>query len=56
MEIHAGSNRPRCSEKSVLKISAEFTGKHLYHSLFFNKVQAGLQLYLKRDSGAGVFL
>ena len=35
----------------------EFTGKYQCWSLFFNKVAGGgLQLYLKRDSGTGVFL
>ena len=42
--------RKRCSQNF-----AKFTGKHLHQSLFFNKV-AGLKLYLKRDSGTGVFL
>ena len=31
-------------KKDVLRNFAKFTGKHLYQSLFFNKV-AGLQLY-----------
>ena len=34
-------------KKGVLKNFAKFTGKHLYHSLFFNKV-AGLRLLLKK--------
>ena len=41
--------------KDVLKNLTKFTGKHLCQSLFFNKV-AGLQLYLKKDSSAGVLL
>ena len=42
---------------AVLKNFAEFSGKHLYKSLSFNKVAGwDLQLYLKKDSGAGVFL
>ena len=43
-------------KKSVLRNIANFTGKHLCQSLVFNKVAGlGLQLYLKRDSGTGVF-
>ena len=43
------SSRPEVfCKKSVLRNFAKFTGKHLYQSLFFNKV-AG-------DSGIGVFL
>ena len=39
------SNHLRCSrKKALLKNFAKFTGKHLW------------QLYLKKDSGAGVFL
>ena len=35
----------------------KFTGKHLYQGFFFNKVAgSSLQLYLKSDSGTGVFL
>ena len=30
-------------KKGVLRSFAKFTGKHLYHSLFFNKVAAGLR-------------
>ena len=37
------SNHPRCSvRKGVLRDFANFAGKHLYQSLFFNKV-AGLR-------------
>ena len=39
-------------KKDVLRNFPKFTGKHLYQSLFLNK----LQLYLKKDSGTGVFL
>ena len=42
-------------KKAVLRNFTKFIGKDLCQSLFFNKV-AGLQLYLKRDSGTGVFL
>ena len=44
-------------KKSVLKIYAKYTEKHLRQSLFFNKV-AGLRLttLLKGDSGTSVFL
>ena len=42
--------------KGVLRNFAKFTGKHLRQSLSFNKVAGlSLQLYLKRDSGTGVF-
>ena len=41
-----------CSaRKDVLVNFAKFTGKHLCHSLFFNKERKK-----KRDSGTGVFL
>ena len=46
----------RCSVKKGRNF-ARFTGKHLWQSLFFNKV-AGLRSenLSKRDSGTGVFL
>ena len=48
------SSLRRCSMKKYL---AKFTGKHLYQSLFSNKVASrGLQLCYKRDPGTGVFL
>ena len=52
------NHRSRSIIKCVLKNFAEFTGKHLRHSLFFNNNAAGLslQLYDKRDPGTGVFL
>ena len=41
----------------VFKFFAKFTGKLLCQSLFFNKVAVlSLKLYLKKDSGTGVFL
>ena len=42
---------PRCSvKKGVLRNFAEFTGKHLSQSLFFNKVAGlSLQFYYKGD-------
>ena len=44
-------------KKGVLENFAKFTGKHLCQSLFLIKLQSsGLQRYLKRDSGTGVFL
>ena len=44
-------------QKGVLRDSANFIGKHLRQSFFFNK-SAGLRpaTYLKSDSGTGVFL
>ena len=37
--ITSRSNHRRCSvKKDVLRNFTKFTGKHLYHSLFFNKV------------------
>ena len=36
-------------KKGVLKDLAEFTGKHLYQSLFFNKV-TGAYNFIKKDS------
>ena len=55
---HSRSSRSRMFFKiGVLTNLANFTGKHLCWSLFFNKV-AGLelQLYSKRDFNTGVFL
>ena len=57
----------RCSiKKSDLKNFSKFSGKPLCQSLFFNKVAGGEEalaqmffacnVYLKRDSGTGVFL
>ena len=44
-------------KKGALGNFIKFTGKHLCQSLFFNKVAAlRLQLYLKKDSGTGVFM
>ena len=41
--------------KGVLRNFAKVTGKHLFQSLFFNKVAGfSLQLYLKRDSSTDV--
>ena len=47
-----------CSaRKGNLRNFAKFTGKYLCQSFFFdNTAGLSLQLYLKRDSGAGVFL
>ena len=52
------SSHRRCSlRKNVFRNFVKFTGKRLCQSLFLNKVaDLSLQLYLKRDSGAGVFL
>ena len=51
------SSHQRCSmKKGVLRNFAKFIGKYLCQSLFFFDKDAGLQLYLKRDSGTGVFL
>ena len=45
----------RCLRKRCPSNFAKFTGKHLCQNIFFSK-DAGLQLYLKRDSRTGVFL
>ena len=52
------SSHWRCSvRKGVLRDFAKLTGKYLCQGLFFNKVAGlSLQLYLKRESGTGVFL
>ena len=42
-------------QKGVLRNFAKFIGKHLCQSLFL-VAGSSLQLYLKRDSGTGVFL
>ena len=40
-----------------LKFFVKFTEKHLRQSFFFNKVGGrDLQVYLRRDSGAGIIL
>ena len=44
-------------KKGALKKFAKFPGKHLYWSLFFNKVEGAISpTLLKRDSGAGAFM
>ena len=43
-------------KKGVLRHFAKFLGKHLYQGLFNKVAGSGLQLYLKTDSGTGVFL
>ena len=45
----------RCSVKKVF-LGKVFTGKHLCQRRFLNKVPGRVKLYLKRDSGTGVFL
>ena len=56
--IHYFQKQPRrCSiKKTILKIFAIFTEKHLCWGLFFIKLQAFRQLYEKRDSNADVFV
>ena len=57
LKVNYRSSHQRCSiKKDVLKNFANFTGKHLCQSPFFNKV-AGLRpaTLSKRDSGKGVF-
>ena len=45
---HVRSSDRSCSvKKGFLKNFADFTGKHLYVSLFLIKLPEGLQLYLK---------
>ena len=52
-------NRSNCPEvfdkRTVLKNFEKFTGKHLCHSLFFDKF-AGLQIFKKKDSGTAVLV
>ena len=44
-------------KKGVFRNFTKLTGKHQCQNLFLIKMQAwGLRLYLKRDSGTGVFL
>ena len=43
-------------KKGFLKNFVKLTEKHLWQSLFLNKLQAwGLQIYLKKDSDTGIF-
>ena len=42
-------------EKGVLRNFAEFTGKHLCHSLFFNKVAGGACNFIKKETLAQMF-
>ena len=55
-KLHPRSSRSRMFFKiGVLKNSANFTGKHLRWSFFFNKV-AGLDLnFIKKEAPAQVF-
>ena len=51
------SSRPDVfCEKFGLRNFAKFTGKHLRQSLFFNKVAGGACNFIKKETGAGVFL
>ena len=43
-------------EKGVLRNFAKFTGKHLCQSLIFNKVAGAACKFIKKETGAGVFL
>ena len=54
LALYRRSHQRRSRKKGVLRNFANFTGKHLYQCLFFNKVAAGT--LLKRDTGTGVFL
>ena len=52
--INYRSNRPEMfSNKGVLKNFANFTGKHLYQSLFLIELQADAYNFIKNE---GVFL
>ena len=48
------SRREVFCRKDVLRNFANFSGKHLYQSLFFNKVP-GLSLFFKKETLAQVF-
>ena len=51
------SDAPRCSMKKFLKNFERLTGKHLYQSLFLNKVAGlGPATLLKKKLHTGVFL
>ena len=58
-QIHSQSirsNHQKCSvKKGVLRNFAKFTGKHLYQSLFFNKVSGGACNFLKKETLTQVF-
>ena len=43
-------------KKGVLRNFAKFTGKHLYQSLYFNKVAGQVCNFIKTGSSTGVFL
>ena len=50
------SSRPEVFyKKGVLKNFAKFTGKHLYQSLFFNKVAGATCNVIKKETLAQVF-
>ena len=51
-KIYRSSHHSCSVKKGVPRNFAKFTGKHLHQRLFFR----GLQLYLKRVSGAFFFL
>ena len=42
-------------KKGVLRNFSKFTGKHLYQSLFFNKVAGQAYNFIKKESLAHVF-
>ena len=55
-EIPSRSSRPDVfCEKCVLRNFAKFTGKHLYQSLFFNKVAGAACNFIKNEALVQVF-
>ena len=55
-QLSGGVFKKRC-KKGLLKKFTKFTRRHLCQSYIFNKVASlGLQLYLKKDFGTGIFL
>ena len=55
-KIVAEASRPDVfCEKGVLRTFAKFTRKHLYQSLFFNKVAGGACIFIKKETLPQVF-
>ena len=52
---HRSSHKGSSVKKGVVRNFTKFAGKHLWQSLFYNKVAGPRQLYEKIDSSTGIY-
>ena len=52
---HRSSHKGSSMKKGVVRNFTKFAGKHLWQSLFYNKVAGPRQLYEKIDSSTGIY-